>query len=475
MNKFCIFCFLAALYIAANVLPAAAWMRPHNNLSGKQLQELMNEIAETPSTAYPDTVYVPPTGARHTEIRSVNPSSPPAIIDITGNMNNKKLFKLSDFATSVRYVYLQPPPGIKFTTGYVVSDDKHIFINNDQGLFCYSTEGLYLYTVCNNQTEQRLIWEGLMGTRIVNGIVGNVDLLNGKLIFRTRHWPSGEDIRDMRLNVFDVKELDAQMRFNIQSGELKNLNIQPKYQRRLELTKEIGLLSGFLLMDDQSLFIENSLTGITVYGDTLCKFNDYDTYKIRPGQSVIPSVPSKTYRFDGNVMLKKSNNDTIFRVAPPNRLIPVYVMRWGEYKPDINVYMGLGNLEGKLIYCDWVETSRFIFIRYSEGTKSLTNKNQIKFHLSVYDKTAKTLTHHLTSGIRTFIRDTEIPPLFENNIDPVGMPFYPEGLNHRNEMYMTFNKEKVKDYIASGKLQNNKLQAICNNMSDDGFCLMIVK
>ena len=47
MNKFCIFCFLAALYIAANVLPAAAWMRPHNNVA---LKEIINKpVNKSPS------------------------------------------------------------------------------------------------------------------------------------------------------------------------------------------------------------------------------------------------------------------------------------------------------------------------------------------------------------------------------------------------------------------------------------------
>jgi hypothetical protein len=68
-----------------------------------------------------------------------------------------------------------------------------------------------------------------------------------------------------------------------------------------------------------------------------------------------------------------------------------------------------------------------------------------------------------------------LPAMFENDIDHVGMPFWPTGLNHKDEMYMTFSREEIKSYIATGKFQNDKLQAIYDNMSDDGFCIMLVK
>ena len=102
--------------------------------------------------------------------------------------NENKLFKLSDIGSSVRYVYLQEPPDIKFTSiSNVLSDDKHIFIHSHQeGLFCYSAEGKYLYALCANKFEKRdNINYPLSG--IANRY--NVDILNGNLIFRTYNLP----------------------------------------------------------------------------------------------------------------------------------------------------------------------------------------------------------------------------------------------------------------------------------------------
>ena len=64
--------------------------------------------------------------------------------------------------------------------------------------------------------------------------------------------------------------------------------------------------------------------------------------------------------------------------------------------------------------------------------------------------------------------------LIENDIDPVGMPFLPQGINHRGEMYMVFSKETIKRYIERGINRNDKQQAIYDSMNDGKIGIMIV-
>ena len=461
-----VYCCLIILFFFAYPCTLSSCSGRSPNLPEKQINEISTFV-------FPDTGYMPPSGAKYKEIRSVNKSKPPVIIDIVGNLENKKLIKISDFASSIRYIFLQQPPDLKFTKIYgIASDDKYIFVNALEGLFCFSTDGVYLYTICVNQIE---FINGF--SRITDGVLNNVDLLNGTLIFRTYNWPSIETgVTDIRLNVFDIKELEAKMLFDVKNSELKNLNPQPKYQRQMDPKKDAGGSSRYLLMDDLSLLISNSLTHVAVYGDTLCKFNDYDIFTLPHGANSYVHVSSSIYRINGNIMLQKAHNDTVFRVISPNRLEAAYVMRWDKYKPDINQHVAGSALEGKFVLGSWIETLRFIFIHYTEGRDypSRRREGKVKDHWAIYDKTAKTLTHHITSSGQS-TNPTPIPPMFENNIEPIGMPFYPQGINHKDEMYMSFSKEQLKNYIASGKFQNDKLQAIYKNMPDDGFCLMIVK
>jgi len=435
------------------------------NLSEERIKKLMNDSTVFPRSNSNDI----PTGIRYTEIRTIDPFTPPEILDIAGNLENRRIFKLSDIASSVRYVILRQPPDKKYSSIFgFSSDDKHIFINTMQGLFCYSAEGLYLYNM-KNQREFP-VEEGGLKMFVAQASYGNIDLFNGKLAHRVL----GNQGYDDYLSIFDVKELDAQMLFNSQPVELKTTSIKPKYQIKLSGQSRGGVR---LFMDDQSFFHDGSLTSISVYGDTLCKFNDHIP-PIFISTTLTLGFSTDIYRINGQVTLVRSNNDTVFRVLPPNHLAPAYVMHWGEYKPDFNNRATGLDFEGSFFLGDWVESPRFIFIRYSEGRDYPRRREQgrVKDYWAIYDKTTKTLTHHFTPFKPVITGNVlMIPPLIENDIDQVGMPFWPHGLNHKEEMFMMFSKYQIDLYIASGNYRNEKLQAISDNMPDDGFCLMIVK
>ena len=297
-----------------------------------------------------------------------------------------------------------------------------------------------------------------------------MDLLNGKLVYFIYETatPNGW------LNMIDVNDIKSQKPLFTPTEEVKKNGIEPTYQRAVNRRK--AGLGSFLWLDDESLFIRSSLTNISLNGDTLCKFGDYDQPTI--SREVWRDWDdSRSYRVDGLVTLQKGFNDTVFRVIPPNRLLPVYVTNWGAYKPDINEFVAAGAMKGKFILSNWIETTRFIFIHYHEGRVNafLRLEGKVKDHWAIFDKTKKTLTHILLPGTSALIGLIPIPPLLENDIEPIGMPFYPNGVNHKGEMYMTFTKLDVKKYIDSGKFQKAKLQAIYDSMPDDSFCLMLVK
>ena len=432
------------------------------NLPEKKLRALMNDVAQTPSFVLPDSGYVPSAGVKYPEIRAVDPLAPPVVIDIAGNLNNKKAFKLSDIASSVRYIFLEQPPDVKYTSIYdMVSDDEHIFINTLRGLFCYSADGRYLYTIVKNQVEE----PSMDLPRLVKGAIwGKIDFLNGKLITRIIDWPTiREGVREIRLNVFDVKDMDAQMLFNIRPDEVNRAYVKPQYERHLDPKNSGGGSSQYLWMDEQSYLINNVLANISISGDTLCKFENY----AKP-ERINVWASSDIYRIHGQIMMRQGYNDTVFRVIPPNRLAPAYVMNWGEYKPDVKEHAAGSTLEGKLVFGNWVETPRFIFLRYTEGRDfpHRREEGKVRDYWAIFDKNAKTLTHYATS---------DRGGLIENDIDPVGMPFRPRGLNHKNEMYMTFSKTQILELMNADKSLYDKLKAIYDHIPDGGMGIMIVK
>ena len=448
-----------------------------SNNSNRQ-SPIYNSISEAIETsgiseaAPPDTVYIPPVGAKYTEIRSVDPAAPPAIIDIAGNLKNEKLFKLSDVGSSVRYVYLQEPPDTKLAwIREVLCDDKHIFISASQGLFCYSADGKYMHTLCVNQFEK------MQNSRIMTGglLMFNIDILDGNLIFRTYNWPpENEEPKYAHLNIFDTKDFDGKLFINNQSVELKNDYPKPNYKRQIRKTVTYRSIA---FLNDQNIFDGSSLSYLTIQGDTICKFTDFDRPILPSGATTKTTTYQTVYRINGKLMMQKTYNDTVFRLELPNRFVPAYVMNWGEYKPDMNKHASGSAMEGMLDLGDWFETPRFVFIHYTEGRDYPLRRRdgKVNDHWVIYDKKTKTLTHHLASLISPLTGDRPIPPMLENDIEPIGMPFWPKGLTHKDEMYMIFSKEQLKAYIDTGKFDNKKLQPIYDNMQEGSFILMIVK
>ena len=104
MNKIFFFVALLMLFSCQNRNP---------NLSEKRLRALMNDTTqrEVASTAFamPDTSYVPPVGAKYTEIRAVDPASPPITLKVSVQEGAKQPLKLSMLGSSVEYVTLQLP------------------------------------------------------------------------------------------------------------------------------------------------------------------------------------------------------------------------------------------------------------------------------------------------------------------------------------------------------------------------------
>ncbi len=418
------------------------------NLSDKQLLTLANDTAqnnfEFQSIVAADTSCIPTKGIKFVENRSIDPAFPPIPIDIAENLNQKTRFKLSDFASSVHYIRIMPPKGEKFLFIFDIAfGDQSMYINTPAGIFHYSADGKYMSTICNNQIEKEHFY-------FSKGSIGNIDLLNGLLMYRDIEYSSGDrDILKLFLQILDT-----------QSSTIR-------HTIKLNLKKEGGRDCTYQFIDKQSLFLAPSWISTNLHGDTLCRFSDNE----KPSASTLfknNSENSKLYRFGKQLTLRKAYNDTIFRIPEPNRLLPVYTLQWGKYKATVDESVIGSDMDGKFILQDLVETPRFIFFNYSEGRNYPGRHEKVKYQWCIYNKTTHEIKHHITE-VPYFVQ-----PIIENNIDQLGMPFWPQGTTHKDKMYMIFSKEEIQRYISSLPHFKNKLQMIAKDMQDDDFFLMIV-
>jgi hypothetical protein len=175
-------------------------------------------------------------------------------------------------------------------------------------------------------------------------------------------------------------------------------------------------------------------------------------------------------------------NDTVFEVIPPNRLLPVYVLKFGNYK--VTKQQGVDpdfKLAGKIIPGEWAETNEFIFMTYTKDSfdcKNTRNNKTVKIYHAIYSK----LNHQL-SVIKGDPYDYS-PEILKNNFDG-GISVWPLSymVGNNGEMLISLKGKELKDRVASKEFKlstaleskKNELVKLAGIAQDNEDILMIVK
>ncbi len=154
-------------------------LRTNEKKLSEEITILEKQNAETERAAkekeLADTLNRPKSGSLFKEDRSVDPSHPPVIIDLTGDLNNFKEIKLSDVASEIKYVRLEKVPDTSFSRVmkfkyYLFSD--YIVATNPGGILLYSKEGKFLSIIVKNITTGINVdadWMTVLGTNTFIG------------------------------------------------------------------------------------------------------------------------------------------------------------------------------------------------------------------------------------------------------------------------------------------------------------------
>jgi hypothetical protein len=397
---------------------------------------------------------------RQREIRSVDPQNPPIRIDIPGKKDNIRKFKLSDVASSVRYIKLQTPPDTillyepffsrNSLMSNIISDGENIIIQGVFGLTRFNMQGEYQETIWKNETGISLSAGGVgFGGKDFFGVLPYipVSLFNGNLYYSFQDGPSGNDQvmkykpgSNRSLSVSSHSELPGQS--TIPGDTLLNTKKTSWYL----FDKIFGIGSDSWVGIHNKWDAGKSGSLLVTYNnkdDTLCQFTDYDRIVNFSHGNYRTHAKLTSYYFNELVTIKPEYNDTVFRLIPPNRLLPVYVIDFGEYK--VNYMDGLNpdfDLSEKYMLYSIHETNNLLFLRFTKNHDGTTNrkKNAVKFYNTIFDKKAGKIYHQ--PGF------TLSPENILNDIDG-GMPFWPDFITPQGEMMKLVSGKIIKDYVNS--------------------------
>ena len=394
------------------------------------------------------------------EIRSVDKQRPPVKIDIMGTLNNTRKLRLSDVASSIRYVKLQTPPDTTLIfDNFFYRDDLMSTIRSDgeeiifQGLFGitrFNMQGKYQETIWKNERGIKVMGQGAAWMpQSFFGVMPNnpVSILNGNIFYTFTDGNTGTT-QYMRYKPGSTIDISVQSQKEVPGlGSAPGDTLSISGMQRLELFDWIygissdtwaGINSKTTAGETGSLLVTyNSI------GDTICQFTDFDRIVNFSHGSYRSHAKLTSYYFNELVTIKPEYNDTVFRLIPPNRLLPVYVIDFGEYK--VNYMDGLNpdfDLSEKYMLYSLHESNNHLFIRFTKNHDGPTNRKKkvAKFYNAIFFKKEGKLFHH--PGY------TLAPEGLTNDLDG-GIPFWPEFITPQGEMMKLVSGRVFKDYVNS--------------------------
>ncbi|MCJ7449848.1 MAG: DUF4933 domain-containing protein [Bacteroidales bacterium] len=455
---------------------------------------------------FSDTLNRLPNGFRFKEDRYVDPRNPPVKIDIAGSLNNIKEIKLSDVAATISYLRIEPVPDsiipvdLKFKY-YMM--DNYIVALNLYGIHLYSKEGRYLRSVVKNELTGVIVEPGRLifwndytlkgGGMTAWGSENNLyytysNTMTGEKYIMKYDCSTIQMIPDYR---FDPENPDQISGLGNVAVDLNHGKTEPPKPR-----KHQGMFSGspegffkdmgVFMLDPNSYAVpthdENMMVILNNQGDTLSEFIRLEKL-INYTKTMMRGTDNGTqYEDNGVLYLRPAFNDTVFRVIPPGRLYPVYVLKLGEYKvtkqegvdPDFK-------LTGKIIPEEWAETKSFIFLTFTKDDYDCPNTREnktVKIYHALYSKQNKLFSVIKGDPFNYF------PEILENNIDG-GVPVWPLSymISKNGEIMIPLKgsdlKERVKskEFKLSGapEAKKNELERLAGSVTESEDILMIIK
>ena len=445
-------------------------------------------------------------GFRLKENRSVDPAHPPIEIDLAGSLNNLKEINLSDVASRITYVRMEPVPDstlpvdLKFNYHLM---DNYIVAVNLYGIHLYSKEGRYIHSIVKNR---------FTGVKVMSGSVvfwNDYTMKGGGVSV----WSNGNDLYyNYSDNITGQKYI---MKYDCSSTQLiPDYKFNPEKPDQIsglgtiavdlnhgktELPKprqHQGMFGGpveFLfkqrdvfMLDQNSYYLpsydNNMMIVLSNNGDTLSTFSMLEKLKNYTKELQRGTDEGAQYEHNGKQYFRPEFNDTVFQVIPPNRLLPVYVLKLGNYK--VSKQLGVDpdfKLTGKIIPGEWAETKDYILMTYTMDDydcKNTRNKKTVKIYHAIFSK-----LNHLFTVINGDPFDYS-PEILKNNLDG-GLPVWPSSymIGNNGEMLISLKGKELKDRVKSEQFKvsrapedkKKELEKLAQVVSNNEDILMIVK
>lgn len=455
-----------------------------------------------------DSIAKLPKGFRFEEQRKADPQRPPVVINIAESLENNADLKLSDVATDIKYIRLEPIPDVTLPQNlkykyYLM--DNYLVALNIYGTHLFTKEGKYIRSVVKNQLtgveyyekENRLVfWNDytLVGGGTSVWARGNAlfyvysNNITGQQVIMEYDCSKEQSLLNTGFNPENPTKINGLGEISI---DLRHGNTTPppprKHQGMWGAPPETIYFTLGIFSPDRNTYIaelhgKNMLGILGNHGDTLATFSKLEQLKNFTKEMMRGTDSGIQYEKGGNLFFRSNFNDTIFKVIPPNKLLPVYVLNLGKYKASIQEGVDPdASLEGKIIPLDWADSKNYIFLTFTKDSYDCPNnrKNKsLKLYYALFSKSS-----HKLQIVKADPFDYDAPILL-NDIDG-GYPVWPLSyqIGSKGEIMLSLKGSDLKTQVKSSGFQKStapfdkkeKLKQLAISVSDLDDILMIVQ
>jgi len=427
-----------------------------------------------------DTLANLPAGFRFKEDRSVDPAHPPVVIDFSKEIPVKDV-KLSSIASAVKYIALSVPgDSIYFLWGASLNfTSNNIIINNNLGIQSFDREGRFIATIAKNylgvplNIDPEKPFSGFFPKETFRGVWHNhVRTAGNMILYKYTDYPEG------RVNL---------LKFSLSSNSPNILVPQdsetgsPSTYARGEViaTGKEAIRSGTPGLSSIGIFpiAENCYAGMpglveafdgknplivlfNINGDTLCTFTQFENLESPITNSVIRTYSTPRWQTGKLTSIKFAFNDTVFRIIPPNRLLPAYVFKLGDSKVTADEWLHVNTkLDRKILISSILENQQFMFIEYRHY---IAGNDKPVYEKALFDKSRNEL-------IRLESNDEANNKIFnywinsfENDLDG-GPDFWPDYTTPEGNLAKLLRTKDLKEYI------QNPDYKLCTDSKKEAF------
>ena len=437
-----------------------------------------------------DTLAKIPTGFLYKEDRSLDPTHPPVVVNFSNEISVREV-KLSDVASKVNYIILQVPDDSVFfswRTRLSFSSNK-IIVYNILGINLFSYNGEFIETICKNsfigprKFDPKGQFATFFGPESFKGAMDtyqpNAGAAGNTVFYKFWDRP-GENISLMKYSLNNKTQQLIQPKSS-EAGQnevnYKGENVVSEkmikspidvpglyYTNNVPISDNcyVGLPSGLLPFGKNGYL----MASFNLQGDTLCKFKQFDLPETPISSSVYHTFYNQNWVFGQLTTFKWAFNDTVFRMIPPNRLVPVYVFQLGKHKATAEEWLHVNiSRDDKIIIREIHENEHFIFIKYDYY---VPGQKQPKSENALFDKSKNELYRVILNDDRkNKIFDATAPNYsltfgLENDLDN-GLPFWPTNVTTEGKLAISLMPEFLIKYIQRPEFMSS------NNPKDKAY------